>query len=715
MTTSLFSPSWYRVEKLKPRLRSHAKIHRQRFRGKVWYVLQDQASGRYHRFSPSANLVISLMNGKRTVQEIWDLACSRLEEGVLTQDETIRLLAQLHRSDVLHGDVPPDIAEMSDRASQQKRRKQVLGVLNPLMLRIPLLDPERFLSATYPLVRPILSWAGLLLFLAVTGTGLLLAGVHWAELTNNITDRVLATETLLTLLVTYPVVKALHELGHGYVVKHWGGEVHEMGIMFLVFMPVPYIDASSSAAFGEKWQRALVGAAGILVELFLASLALFVWLNAEPGLFRAFAFNVILIGGASTLLFNGNPLLRFDGYYVLSDITEIPNLGQRSNRYLMYLAQRYLFGAVDTPSPVSAKGEVAWFTGYGIAAFAYRFFVMVAIITFVASKFFVVGVVLAVWSCLLMYGLPLAKGLRFLLTSPTLARRRGRATSVVAIVVAAIIALGFAIPLPFGTVAEGVIWTPGDSVVRARTEGIVTKILAPPNSAVQAGQPLVAMEEPFLAAEVKVLEAEVEELRLQRDATGVEDRAGAKIIGERLRHTEADLALNRQRQKDLIIRSPVSGTFILPNAQDLPRSYLQKGQSIGYVADLRAPVVRVIVTQDVIDLVRQRTERVEIRFPDHVWDVYPARVDRETPAASDQLPNLALSTVGGGKIALNPDRPETAKALQSLFQLELRMDPPVTVSAIGGRVQVRFDHGWEPVGWRLYRSLRQIFLKRFNV
>ena len=714
MTKSLFSPSWYRVATLKPRLRSHAKIHRQRFRGEVWYVLQDQASGRYHRFSPSANLVISLMNGKRTVQEIWDLACSRLEEGVLTQDETIRLLAQLHRSDVLHGDVPPDVAEMSDRASQQKRRKQVLGVLNPLMLRIPILDPERFLTATYPLVRPLLSWAGLLLFLAVTGTGLLLAGVHWAELTNNITDRVLATETLLTLMITYPFVKALHELGHGYVVKRWGGEVHEMGIMFLVFMPVPYIDASSSAAFSEKWRRALVGAAGILVELFLASLALFVWLNAEPGLLRAFAFNVILIGGASTLLFNGNPLLRFDGYYVLSDITEIPNLGQRSNRYLLYLVQRYLFGE-DVHSPVSAKGEAAWFTGYGIAAFIYRLFVMVAIVTFVASKFFVIGVVLALWSCLLMYGLPLAKGLRFLLTSPTLARRRGRALSVVAVAVAAIIALGLAVPLPFGTVTEGVVWTPGDSTVRARTEGIVTKILASPNSAVQAGQPLVAMEEPFLAAEVRVLEAEVEELRLQRDAMTVEDRAGAKIIGERLRHTEAELALNRQRQEYLIVRSPVSGTFILPNAQDLPQSFLQKGQPLGYVADLRAPVVRVIVTQDVIDLVRQRTEHVEIRFPDHVWEVYRARVDRETPAASDQLPNLALSTEGGGKIALNPGRPEAARALQTLFQLELRMDPPVAVSAIGGRVHVRFDHGWEPIGWRLYRSLRQVFLKRFNV
>jgi len=129
-------------------------------------------------------------------------------------------------------------------------------------------------------------------------------------------------------------VKALHELGHAYALKHWGGEVHELGLMFLVFLPVPYVDATGSASFGQKWQRALVGAAGIIVELLLSAIALFIWLNAEEGLVRAFAFNVMVIGGVSTVFFNGNPLLRFDGYYILSDLVEIPNLGDRSKRYL---------------------------------------------------------------------------------------------------------------------------------------------------------------------------------------------------------------------------------------------------------------------------------------------------------------------------------------------------------------------------------------------
>jgi putative peptide zinc metalloprotease protein len=703
------------VAQLKPRLRSHAKIHRQHFRGQLWYVLQDQASGRFHRFSPSANLVVSLMDGKRTVQEIWDLACSRLDEDILTQDETIRLLAQLHQSDVLHGDVPPDLVEMSERAGKQRRRKLLLSFLNPLAVRIPLIDPERFLSSTFPLIRPLFTWFGGALLLGVIIAAVVQAGVHWSELTENITDRVLAAESILLLVITYPFVKALHELGHGYAVKNWGGEVHEMGIMFLVLMPVPYVDASAAAAFREKWRRALVGAAGIIVELFLAAIALFVWLNVEPGLVRAFAFNVMLIGGASTLLFNGNPLLRFDGYYVLADVLEIPNLGQRSNRYLGYLAQRYLFGVSDAISPVMSRGEGRWFVFYGIAAFCYRLFIMVVIVLFIATKFFVIGVLLAIWSCALMYGLPLVKGLWFLLTNPALRRRRARAFAALGASVAVVVGAGLTLPVPYGTVSEGVLWTPGDTVIHARTEGFVAEVLAEPNGVVTAGEPLIRIEDPFLGARVRVLEAQVRELELRFEAVYVEDRAEAKIIQERLKHARAELELNRQRFEDLLVRSPAEGEFILPRAADLPGRYVKKGETLGYVADFVNPIARVVVDQDVIDLVRRRTRAIEVRLVDRLWNVALAEIAFEIPSATDRLPSLALSTAGGGKVVMDPSAPEGTKTLDRFFQLELRLASSVPISTIGSRVYVRFDHGTEALAWRLYRNVRQLFLKRFNV
>ena len=712
---SLFSPSWYRVAELKPRLRSHARIHRQHFRGQLWFVLQDQASGRYHRLTPAANLVISLMDGKRSVQEIWDLACSRLDEDGLTQDETIRLLAQLHRADVLHGDIPPDLTEMSERADKQRRRKLMLSMLNPLAVRLPLIDPDKFLAATFPLVRPLFTWFGALLFLGLFGTAVVLAGIHWADLTENITDRILAAESLLLLVVTYPFVKALHELGHGYAVKNWGGEVHEMGILFLVLMPVPYVDASASAAFREKWRRALVGSAGIFVELLLASVALLVWLQVESGLVRAFAFNVMLIGGVSTLLFNGNPLLRFDGYYVLADLLEIPNLGHRANRYIGYLIQRYLFGATEAASPVTAAGERFWFVSYGLAAFVYRLFIMVAIILFVATKFFVIGVLLAVWSCLLMYGLPLAKGLWFLLTGPSLRQCRGRALSVTLGAVGVLAAILLAIPIPYGTVTEGVVWAPGDALIHARTKGLIAEVLAEPNGAVSRGDPLIRMEEPFLAAQVSVLEAEVRELELRYTATSVDDRVEAKIVREQLKHARAELALNRQRAEDLLVRSPSDGTFILPRAADLPGHFVNKGETLAYVMDFSRPTVRVIVTQDVIDLVRQRTRAIGVRFAERVNQVFQAEIGLEMPSATDQLPSVALSTMGGGQVTMDPSGPGGAKTLEKLFLLELHLDSSVQISTVGGRVYVRFDHGPEPVAWRLYRNVRQLFLRRFNV
>jgi putative peptide zinc metalloprotease protein len=446
----------------------------------------------------------------------------------------------------------------------------------------------------------------------------------------------------------------------------------------------------------------------------LASIAMIVWLQVESGLVRAFAFNVMLIGGVSTLLFNGNPLLRFDGYYVLTDVIEIPNLGQRANRYIGYLIQRYLFGSTEAASPVTARGESLWFFGYGIAAFIYRLFVAVAIILFVASRFFVIGIVLAIWSALFMYGLPLAKAVWFLLTSPSLRRCRRRALGVTAGAVAAIAAIMLAVPVPYGSVTEGVVVPPGDAIINASTPGLITQILAKPNDIVSRGDPLIRMDEPLLAAQVKVLEAEVHELELRYTAASVNDRVEAKILQEQLKQARAKLELNQQRFAHLLVRSPSDGTLIMPMAADLPGRFVNKGETLAYVTDFSRPTVRVIVTQAVIDLVRQRTRSVEVRFADRIKDVFPAELGLETPSATDQLPSVALSTTGGGQVTMDPTK-GSSKALEKLFLLELHLDAAVQLATVGGRVYVRFDHGAEPLAWRLYRSVRQLFLRHFNV
>ena len=335
-----------------------------------------------------------------------------------------------------------------------------------MAVRIPLFDPDRFLERTQFLVRPLFSWFGVVLWLAVVVTGVILAGVHWGDLTENIVDRALTPQNLVLLWFIYPTVKALHELGHGYATKLNGGEVYEIGIMFLVLIPVPYVDASAASGFRDKSKRMVVGAIGILVELFLGSLALFIWIGAEPGAVHAVAYNVMLISGVSTLLFNGNPLLRFDGYYVLADALEIPNLGSRATKYLGYLVQRYVLGIRDADTPANSRGEQLWFLAYGVAAFIYRVFIMFIIVIYIGAKFFIVGVALALWAVVTQILIPTGKSMSFLFNSPRLKRNRAKVLGRAALAAGIVVTLLFVIPAPLWILAEGVTWPSEDSQVR---------------------------------------------------------------------------------------------------------------------------------------------------------------------------------------------------------------------------------------------------------
>jgi putative peptide zinc metalloprotease protein len=671
VSDTLFSPSWYRVAGLKPRIRAHAAIHRHAYRGKIWFVLQDHAAGRSHRFSPAAHYFVGLMDGNRTVQELWEAAAKQLGDDAPTQEEVIRLLGQLHSADALLCDVPPDSREVFRRHQRHTRMEWRRRLWTPLALRFPLWDPDRFLERTLPYVNWMFGWLGALVWLGVVGTAAVLAAAHWTDLTQNIADRLLAPQNLLILWLVYPVVKALHELGHAYATKKWGGEVHEIGVMLLVLTPVPYVDATSAWGFRDKGKRMLVGAAGIGVELFLGALALFVWLSVEAGAVRVVAYNVLLISGISTLLFNGNPLLRFDGYYVLADAIEIPNLGTRANKYLGYLFQRYLLGVRDADSPAESLGERVWMAAYGIAAFLYRAFILFVIIVFIAGKFFLVGVLLALWALATQVFVPVSKSVSFLTSSPGLRRQRGRALSTTVMLVLAAVCLVFVVPAPSWTRAEGVVWVPE--------------------------------------------EAQVRELEAQYDALMQQDRVQAAIVREEMASVRANLERSRERQAALILRSPANGRFVVPQATDLPGRFLAKGQLVAYVVEPKEISARVAVGQDDIGQVRGRTRGVEVMLAGWGADPVPAQIRREVPGGSRQLPSAALGSGGGGVFAVDPRDNQGVTTLGRVFQLELALPPEVRSSYLGARVYVRFDHGFEPVGFQVYRALRQLFLRLLDV
>lgn len=714
MAKSFLSADWYRIAPLKIRLRGHVEIHRQQFRGATWYIVQDSHTGKFHRMAPAANLIVCLMNGRRTMQELWEAACERFEDDPPTQSEVVKLLSQLHAADLISGDLPPEMGEMGRRHAKQTRQSMLARLRNPLALRFPLLDPDAFLDATLWIARPIFTVWGFLAWLALVVSGVALASMNWAPLTENLADRVLTVENGVLIAVAYPMVKAIHELGHAYATKVWGGEIHEIGIMFLVLIPVPYVDASSSSAFPEKWRRAVVGGAGIMVELAIAAMAMLFWLHAEPGLARAFAFNVMLIGGVSTILFNGNPLLRFDGYFVLCDIVEIPNLGTRSNKYFWYLVQRYLLVLKDIDNPVTGRGERAWFLVYSISAFLYRIMISIAISLFIATKFFFIGIVLAIWALSFVFITPLFKGAKFLLFDPKLRGKRMRAGGITAAVLGCIAALLLIVPLSHATVAQGVVQLDEQAIVRARAEGFVSEIAAE-RGPVVPGSTILRLEDPVLTNEVRLTQAQLDEMRLRYKAVLLIDLVQADLIREQISHLGGRLAFAKSRSRALEVTAQGPGDVLVPGADDLPGRLIREGEVLGYLLDGSNLRLRVAVGQDQAELVRNRTQGVQILFQRDLTRTVPARLIRQVPESHAILPSQALATIAGGDFALDPTDPEGRRTLQNVFQFEVAPIETTPVSRIGERALVRFDHGSEPVGYRIYRSLRQLFLSRFSV
>jgi putative peptide zinc metalloprotease protein len=547
------------------------------------------------------------------------------------------------------------------------------------------------------------------------GPAVVLAAVHWPELARDVTDRLLAPQNLALLWLSFPVIKMIHEFGHAFVTKVFGGEVHDMGVMVLVLTPVPYVEASSAWAFRSKWQRIAVGAAGMLVELFLAALALFVWLNAEPGTVRALAYNTMLIAGVSTVLFNANPLLRYDGYYILSDLLEIPNLRPRATAYFGYLCERHLFGRRDAEAPAATPGERAWFIAYFVASATYRVLVVVGILLFLADRFFLLGIVLAAAAAIGWVLVPMAKGLSYLFTSPRIRSVRARAIAVSAALILALGGLIGFVPVPFRSQAEGVVWIPDESFVRAGTEGFIERVVARPGARVRSGDLLLELSDPTLSARVEGLAARLRELEARYTEQQPKDLVKAEIVKEELLYVAQTLARARERAAELTIRSRTTGTFVVPVADDLPGRFVRQGDLLGYVVELGQITVRTVVAQSDIDLVRYRTRQVHVRLAERIADSKPAGIVRIVPGATERLPTTALGSEGGGRIAIDPRDTQGVTAIQKLFQIDLELPAHARVLDVGGRAYVRFDHGWAPLAVQFYLEVRQIFLARFNV
>ena len=699
---------------LAPRLRADANIAPQRFRGKTYFVLQDPVTLQFYRIGETEREVLGQLDGRATLGEIHNSLKTTLGAAAPSFADLAHFVFLLRQANL----TVPEEAEESrwsvQRATRKRRYRVKQRLSNFMYPTIPLLDPERFLERTVPYVRWIFTRAFFAIWLLTVGAAIFTFFYNFDALTEP-ANAILAPGNLLFLYLAYVLIKTCHEFGHAFAAKHYGAEVHRMGIMFLILMPRWYVDATPVWAFPRKWHKVLVGCAGMMTELFIASLALFAWLTLEPGVLRTILYNMIFIASVSTILFNGNPLLRYDAYYILADLIEIPNLRQSSSQYLMGLVRRYLVGE-KVPPVTQSRYEKAWFIGYGVLATIYRSFIVVVIILYIASKFFVVGAAIAVVVAALWLFTPLVKLVKYVFFDRRTATVRGRAVGVFTLTVAMLLLLVGVLPVATSVRCPCVLQPEEEQVLRAGWPGFLSELYVKDGDRVAKGELLALISNEEVDFQVRRQELTIEESAARLRGLQTRDVAAAQAEAYRLEMLRRDLAALQERRASLSVHSPFDGQVIAPTLDRVHGRFLQLGDELFTVASLDRLRVSAVVDDAEIAAVRQAVgEQVRIKFRSDPGRIYLGAVDRVHPSATNEAPPTALTNAAGGPILLDPSSPGGGRALLPWHRVDIALDAGADKLPLGSTGTVRFMVTRKPIGKQVWMRFRRMLHRRFLI
>lgn len=711
-----FSESWHRIVDQKIALRANVRARKQYFRGEPWYVLQDPFNNQFFRLRPGAYQFVMCLRQDRTVGEVWDECLASDPDGVPGQEEVIQLLSQLHFASLLYYENPSDSANLFDRYKRRKQRELKSKLLSIMFFRLPLFDPDRLLKRCMPVTRLLINFWAALVWLGVVGYAVKLVVDRFDEVTSQ-AQGVLAPDNLFFLYLGLILIKTLHEFGHAVVCRHYGGEVHTMGIMFLIFTPIPYMDATSSWAFRSRWQRAFVGAAGMIVEVFVAGLATFIWAYTGPGVIHSLAYNMMFVASISTVLFNANPLLRFDGYYILSDLLDIPNLHTRSRQYLRYLIEHHLFDCRDTTSPVQSRREAAWLATFGILSGIYRVVVFTGIILFIADQFLLAGLIMAV-ICVISWGIvPLFKFVQYLASSPRLARTRLRAAAISLGTLGGVLLFLAVFPFPNRFRAPGVLEAVEHKQIINRTAGYVEAVLMPSGSTVAEGNQLLRLRDQELALEIRAAEAQKTETRALEMLAMYRSPADLEPIRKRMAAVEEKLAHLRDLQQSLVVRSSQPGTWVAPHSEELVGTWIPRGTKLGEIVNPERFRFSAVVSQDdVSSLFSGQLQRAEVRLYGQGGTSLQVSSFEIIPFQHERLPSAALGWRGGGEVPVSASDETGLAAAEPFFLIHAEVVDDPEVAFLHGRSgKIRFSMQAEPLLLQWSRSLRQLLQKRYQI
>jgi putative peptide zinc metalloprotease protein len=714
MERKLFSESWHRVAAQKIRLRPSVRVRKQFFRGDVWYIANDLYGDQFFRFRPEAWDFIARLDGTKTVEEVWQTCLDQKGDAAPGQGEAIQILSNLYQSNLIVSDFPSDVVQLFERQQKRHAREWKARLLGIFFLRIPLFDPDVFLNRTLKFVRPFLSIFGALFWLGLVGSAIGVAVSNWDALFER-GQGALNPANLPILLVAFVLAKLVHEFGHGYAVKRFGGEVHVMGITFLVFTPIPYVDATAAWAFRERWKRIWVGSAGMIVELALAAVATFVWASTGPGLLNSWCFNLMLVASVSTILFNINPLLKFDGYYILSDLTDSPNLQSRGMQELGHLVEKYAFGGRHSQSPAGSRPDAVWLAVFGVASWCFRVYITYVIIMFVADRYLGLGFLAAVLTVVGLFVLPLYKGIKFLFTEPRIERVRTRAYLVTASVLIMCFLLLGVLPAPRYFRAPGVLFAENAEFIVARSSGAVENFEAAPETAL-AGTTMLRLSDPELPLRRRLLEAEREQLAAVERLQMAREGLGREVLRERRRANSIRMEELEEQEAAMEIRVPVDGRLSSLQPKEHFQRWIQRGEIVGESIPEGAWRFFAVVSQrDVNLLFEQEMRGVSLRFPGSAGQVVQPDGLQIVPGRQEYLPSPALGWRTGGPVRVRDDDPDGMRTAEPFFLVMLDVDAfgaPLHHGRVG---LARFRVENEPYLSQWYRKMRQILQKRFQI
>lgn len=662
---------------LKPILRDDIKISHQQQNGADTYIIEDPARSKFYRIGLAEYRFVSLLNGHYSIGQALAQVARDLGSDALTEHDTAVIVHWLLEMELVMPESGTDTEELHNK-QQRRKDNQILKRLNLLFIKVPFFNPDRFLDKTLPYLSWMLGRRFFIFWLLVVISGIYQLLIN-SEKFSVSAGQIFSIHNWLWLFLSWLILKVIHELFHALVCKKYGGNVYEAGAIFVLFAPIGYVDATSAWWFTSKWHRMFTAAAGMYIEFFIFGIFAWIWAAAEPGVVRDIAYNIIIIASLNTFLFNANPLMKFDGYYIFSDFFDISNLYGEGNNYVKYLSKKYLLG-LDVEFPQRPRRDDLIIKTYGVLSFLWRILVIATLLIIANTLFYGAGVLLVITSVTLMFGLPAIRFIRSLFADENETEKpeiKRFATTVLGGTLLLFILLT-QVTVSRDVIVPAVVDYRQVDNIHAKTEGFVERYFVQDGQTVQANQPLLQLSNDELTAEVASLKLQLRALSISRmDLLVKQEIASLQSVDKKIAALRAEYQQKQKGQDLLLITAPSDGVVLLPNVEKLLGRYISQQNILATVVSSSEKELKLSINQRDIDYVADKVgSNVYVYIDQHSKKL--GTLQSIAPGASVEISQPALTAIGGGSLPVTQAK-HVRK--QQYVLLQPRFDAQVALSA----------------------------------